>query len=98
MEADILETPKVLEVLKDNVIRDNSVKYIDGKTGKVSDETIKVTSWSKVVENKVINSSPSTSQNSPGAVKGGNPVAANNKYNFRKNQAKGGTKNPQPPK
>ncbi|XP_026377960.1 uncharacterized protein LOC113272323 [Papaver somniferum] len=97
-ENNILEDTEVHEEVQADVLETPQVKFIDGKTGKVSDETVKVTSWSKVVEKKVINPSPSTSQNSPGAVKGGNPAVANNKYNFRKNQGKGGTKNPPPPR
>ncbi|XP_026459858.1 uncharacterized protein LOC113360575 [Papaver somniferum] len=85
-EDNILEDTEVHEEVQADVLETPQVKFIDGKTGKVSDETVEVTSWSKVVEKKVINPSPPTSQNSPSAVKGGNPAVANNKYNFRKNQ------------
>ncbi|XP_026436380.1 uncharacterized protein LOC113334256 [Papaver somniferum] len=78
----------LMKIKKDDVVETPQIKFVNGKTGTISDETVKVTSWSKVVEKQVINptSITSTSQHYPGAVKGGNPIVTNKKHNLRQNQ------------
>ncbi|XP_026396104.1 uncharacterized protein LOC113290735 [Papaver somniferum] len=100
VQENILEDIVVNEDKTADVVETPQIKFVDGKTGTVSNKTVKVTSWSKVVENKVINptSTSSTSQHSPGAAKGGNPIVTNKKHNLRQNHGKGGTKNPPLPR
>lgn len=100
VQENVLEDIVVNEDKKDDVVETPQIKFVNGKTGTISDETVKVTSWSKVVEKQVINptSITSTSQHYPGAVKGGNPIFINKKHNLKQNQGKEGTKNPPPPR
>ncbi|XP_026459840.1 uncharacterized protein LOC113360552 [Papaver somniferum] len=94
-EVPTISTPKDVDKLKNT-----NVNYVDGKTGQVSNEAVKVISWSKIVEKEMVSNTASSSlipsPSDPTKVTKHAPT--NNKYNFRKNQGKGGAKNPPPVK
>ncbi|XP_026459397.1 uncharacterized protein LOC113360060 [Papaver somniferum] len=98
-EAVIKEVPNVSTPKKANSLESTTIKYVDGKTSQVSNEAVKVTPWSKIVEKEMVsNATSSSNATSPtDPVKVTKQFQANNKYNFRKNQGKEGTKNPPPP-
>ncbi|XP_026416094.1 uncharacterized protein LOC113311476 [Papaver somniferum] len=98
-EVVIKEVPNVLTPKKANSLESTTINYVDGKTGQVSNEVVKVISWSKIVEKEMVsNTTSSSNATSPtDPVKVTKQFQANNKYNFRKNQGKIGAKNPPPP-
>ncbi|XP_026383630.1 uncharacterized protein LOC113279140 [Papaver somniferum] len=101
LEEVIMETPKIVKVVEANTLNNSTFKFINGTNGKVEEVPIQVTSWYKVVEKKMVTStSTSTSASvkvhkSPNASsKVSGQIPQNNKYNFRKQPGKGGTKDP----
>ncbi|XP_026377692.1 uncharacterized protein LOC113271988 [Papaver somniferum] len=92
-DRDILSPAKVLQIVEDNVPEKSVIKYINGKEGTISEEQIPTNSWSKIIQKPSSTKQGSTSNESqavraPKVQSQQNPV----KYNFRKNQNKGGTK------
>ncbi|XP_026416790.1 uncharacterized protein LOC113312247 [Papaver somniferum] len=55
-ESVIMEVPKFLKLTEDNALQNSVVKYVNGTTGKVTDESIHVTSWANVVEKEIVSS------------------------------------------
>ncbi|XP_026459671.1 uncharacterized protein LOC113360374 [Papaver somniferum] len=101
LEEVIMETPKIVKVVEANTLNNSTVKFINGTNGTFEEVPIQVTSWAKVVEKEMVTStSTSTSAlvkahkslNAPSKVSG--QIPQNNKYNFRKQPGKGGTKDP----
>ncbi|XP_026399198.1 uncharacterized protein LOC113295053 [Papaver somniferum] len=98
-EVELVKTPKILEAVEEININNSNIKFVNGTNGTVVDVPIQVTSWSKVVEKEMVTSTSASSSaaKSPGAYpKVNSQVPLNNKYNFRKNPGKGGTRNPPP--
>ncbi|XP_026428838.1 uncharacterized protein LOC113324764 [Papaver somniferum] len=60
-EVVIKEVPNVSTPKKVNNLENSTIKYVDGKTGQVSNEAVKVTSWSKIVEKEMVSNIASSS-------------------------------------
>ncbi|XP_026434313.1 uncharacterized protein LOC113331886 [Papaver somniferum] len=87
----ILDVPKLLKLAEENSLQNSTVTFVHGSNGKVTNEVVQVTSWANMVEKETVTGNSSSS---PSKIKGVKTAPVNNKYNFRKNQNKGGTKNP----
>ncbi|XP_026428240.1 uncharacterized protein LOC113324120 [Papaver somniferum] len=55
-----METPRILEIADANNSLNSTIKFLDGKTGQVSNEEVKITSWSKIVEKKMVSNTTSS--------------------------------------
>ncbi|XP_026420216.1 uncharacterized protein LOC113316213 [Papaver somniferum] len=92
-----LSPAKVLQIVEENAMENSVIKYINRKDGTMTEEQIPTTTWSKII------SKPSTTKQGSSSI-ASQTVAASKvasqqnpvKYNFRKNQNKGGTKGLQP--
>ncbi|XP_026454556.1 uncharacterized protein LOC113355818 [Papaver somniferum] len=88
-----LSPAKVLQIVEDNALENSVIKYINGKEGTMTEEQIPTTSWSKIIS-KPSSTKQGSSSNASQTV--GAPKVTSQqilvKYNFRKNQNKGGTK------
>lgn len=58
-ESVIMEVSKICEVVEQNSLQNSTVKYVNGSTGKVTEEVIPVTSWAKIVNKEMVTSSTS---------------------------------------
>ncbi|XP_026451358.1 uncharacterized protein LOC113351623 [Papaver somniferum] len=88
-QSGILEVPKLIKLAEENRLQNSTVTFVNGSNGNVTNEVVQVTSWAKLVEKEMVTGSSSSS---PSKTKVSKPVPVNNKYNFRKNQNKGGMK------
>ncbi|XP_026417427.1 uncharacterized protein LOC113312910 [Papaver somniferum] len=52
-ESVIMEVSKICEVVEQNSLQNSTVKYVNGSTGKVTEEVIPVTSWAKIVNKEM---------------------------------------------
>ncbi|XP_026383795.1 uncharacterized protein LOC113279313 [Papaver somniferum] len=51
---EMLSPTKVLQIVEDNSLDTSVVKYINGKNGSVSEESVPTTSWSKVIQKPAV--------------------------------------------
>ncbi|XP_026385000.1 uncharacterized protein LOC113280608 [Papaver somniferum] len=88
---EILSPTRIQQIAEDNVVEKSVINFINGKDGSMSEERVPTTSWSKIIQK------PSTSTIKPAPMQQkevptkNKSQQVNNKYNFRKNQGKGGT-------
>ncbi|XP_026433633.1 uncharacterized protein LOC113331062 [Papaver somniferum] len=93
-ESVILEVPQILKIVESNNLENSTVKLMNDTNGVLSQTPVQVTSWANIVEKEmVINNTPASTSSSD-KPKVSTTTTLNNKYNFRKNPGKGGTRNP----
>ncbi|XP_026383601.1 uncharacterized protein LOC113279106 [Papaver somniferum] len=92
-EGCTLDPTKISQIVEENAVEKSVIKYINGKDGSISEERVPLTSWSRIIQKPASSNATSNSetqkQEAEPKVK---ILQATNKYNFRKNQGKGGTK------
>ncbi|XP_026398985.1 uncharacterized protein LOC113294824 [Papaver somniferum] len=92
-----LDPTRISQIAEENAIEKSVIKYINGKDCSISEERVPSTSWSRIIQKPASSNVTSTSETQKqGAEPKVKILQATNKYNFRKNQGKGGTKGLQP--
>ncbi|XP_026429081.1 uncharacterized protein LOC113325056 [Papaver somniferum] len=89
MHEETVVSEKILQVVEDNTLEHNVVKYVNGKDGSISEEQIPSTSWSRVIQKPAAKQVPPSRDQQNHVINKVTSQPVPGKYNFRKNNAKG---------